>query len=56
MILPYIDDATITSIRKKHPIKEIVERYVTLTKKEKIIGDYAHFITIITPQCPYQQD
>jgi DNA primase len=29
----YIDDKTITEIRKKHPIKEIVERYVSLTKK-----------------------
>ena len=31
--MPYIDEATISSIRKKHPIKEIVERYVDLTKK-----------------------
>ena len=28
-----IDDRTISEIRKKHPIKEIVERYVSLTKK-----------------------
>ncbi len=31
--MAYIDDKTITEIRKKHPIKEIVERYVSLTKK-----------------------
>ena len=31
--MAYIDDATINAIRRKHPIKEIVERYVTLTKK-----------------------
>ena len=31
--MPYIDEATISNIRKKHPIKEIVERYVNLTKK-----------------------
>ena len=31
--MPYIDEATINAIRKKHPIKEIVGRYVDLTKK-----------------------
>ena len=31
--MPYIDEETIRTIRKKHPIKEIVERYVDLTKK-----------------------
>ena len=31
--MAYIDDATINAIRRKHPIKEIVERYVSLTKK-----------------------
>ena len=31
--MAYIDEATITAIRRKHPIKEIVERYVSLTKK-----------------------
>ena len=31
--MPYIDEETIRSIRRKHPIKEIVERYVSLTKK-----------------------
>lgn len=31
--MAYIDEATISAIRKKHPIKEIVERYVPLTKK-----------------------
>lgn len=31
--MAYIDEATISAIRKKHPIKEIVERYVSLTKK-----------------------
>ena len=31
--MPYIDEETIRAIRRKHPIKEIVERYVTLTKK-----------------------
>lgn len=29
----YIDEATISAIRRKHPIREVVERYVTLTKK-----------------------
>ena len=29
----YIDDGTINAIRRKHPIREIVERYVSLTKK-----------------------
>ncbi len=31
--MAYVDEATIQAIRKKHPIKEIVERYVPLTKK-----------------------
>lgn len=31
--MAYIDEATIQTIRKKHPIKEIVERYIPLTKK-----------------------
>lgn len=31
--MAYIDEATINAIRRKHPIKEIVERYVSLTKK-----------------------
>ena len=31
--MAYIDELTINTIRKKHPIKEIVERYVSLTKK-----------------------
>ena len=31
--MAYIDEATIAAIRRKHPIKEIVERYVSLTKK-----------------------
>lgn len=31
--MAYIDEATINEIRRKHPIKEIVERYVSLTKK-----------------------
>ena len=31
--MAYIDEATINAIRRKHPIKEIVERYVNLTKK-----------------------
>lgn len=31
--MAYIDEATISAIRRKHPIKEIVERYVSLTKK-----------------------
>lgn len=31
--MAYIDETTISAIRKKHPIKEIVERYVPLTKK-----------------------
>lgn len=31
--MAYIDEATISAIRRKHPIKEIVERYVPLTKK-----------------------
>lgn len=31
--MAYIDEATIGAIRRKHPIKEVVERYVSLTKK-----------------------
>ena len=31
--MAHIDEATIGAIRRKHPIKEIVERYVSLTKK-----------------------
>lgn len=31
--MAYVDEATIGAIRRKHPIKEIVERYVSLTKK-----------------------
>ena len=31
--MAYIDEATISAIRRKHPIKEIVERYVSLTKR-----------------------
>lgn len=31
--MAYVDEATIQAIRRKHPIKEIVERYVSLTKK-----------------------
>lgn len=31
--MAYIDEATINAIRRKHPIKEVVERYVSLTKK-----------------------
>ena len=31
--MAYINDATINEIRRKHPIKEIVERYVSLVKK-----------------------
>ena len=31
--MPRIDEETISRIRRKHPIKEIVERYVPLTKK-----------------------
>lgn len=31
--MAYIDEETIQAIRKKHPIKEIVERYIPLTKK-----------------------
>ena len=31
--MAYIDEVTISAIRRKHPIKEIVERYVSLTKK-----------------------
>ena len=31
--MPYIDEESIRTIRKKHPIREIVERYVSLTKK-----------------------
>ena len=31
--MAYVDEATINAIRRKHPIKEVVERYVSLTKK-----------------------
>ena len=31
--MAYIDETTINAIRRKHPIREIVERYVSLTKK-----------------------
>lgn len=31
--MAYVDESTINAIRRKHPIKEIVERYVSLTKK-----------------------
>ena len=31
--MAYVDEATINAIRRKHPIREIVERYVSLTKK-----------------------
>lgn len=31
--MAYIDETTIQAIRRKHPIKEIVERYVSLVKK-----------------------
>ena len=31
--MAYIDEATINAIRRKHPIREVVERYVSLTKK-----------------------
>lgn len=31
--MAYVDEATIRAIRHKHPIKEIVGRYVSLTKK-----------------------
>ena len=31
--MAYIDEETIQAIRRKHPIKEIVERYIPLTKK-----------------------
>lgn len=31
--MAYVDEAMINSIRRKHPIKEVVERYVSLTKK-----------------------
>lgn len=31
--MAYVDEGTINAIRRKHPIKEVVERYVTLTKK-----------------------
>ena len=31
--MPYVDEETIRNIRKKHPINEIVSRYVSLTKK-----------------------
>ncbi|MEE3343821.1 MAG: DNA primase [Bacilli bacterium] len=31
--MAYVDDMTINAIRRKHPIREIVERYVSLTKR-----------------------
>ena len=31
--MAYIDESTINAIRRKHPIREVVERYVSLTKK-----------------------
>ncbi len=31
--MAYVDEKTLNEIRRKHPIKEIVERYVSLTKK-----------------------
>ena len=31
--MAYVDEATVNAIRRKHPIREIVERYVSLTKK-----------------------
>ena len=31
--MAHIDEATVQSIRRKHPIKEIVERYIPLTKR-----------------------
>lgn len=31
--MAYVDEATINAIRRKHPIREVVERYVSLTKK-----------------------
>ena len=31
--MAYLDESTINAIRRKHPIKEVVERYVSLTKK-----------------------
>ena len=31
--MAYVDETTINAIRRKHPIREIVERYVSLTKK-----------------------
>ena len=31
--MAYVDESTINAIRRKHPIREIVERYVSLTKK-----------------------
>lgn len=31
--MAYVDEATINAIRRKHPIKEVVERYVSLTRK-----------------------
>lgn len=32
-MMAYVDDDTINAIRRKHPIREVVERYVSLTKK-----------------------
>lgn len=31
--MAYVDEVTINAIRRKHPIKEVVERYVSLTKR-----------------------
>lgn len=31
--MAYVDESTINAIRRKHPIREVVERYVSLTKK-----------------------
>lgn len=31
--MAYVDETTINAIRRKHPIREIVERYVSLTKR-----------------------
>ena len=38
-----IDEATIQAIRRKHPIKEIVERYIPLTKKGEDYWGLCHF-------------
>ena len=42
----YIDEETISLIRRKHPIKDILERYVSLTKKG---DDYWGL-------CPFQRE